>query len=60
MAVNRSASYPMSGDTPISAFTGAMADDTRYYQAFYRNSAAGWCNPATFNITSGYVITWSR
>ncbi|MBK7874950.1 MAG: hypothetical protein IPJ77_04235 [Planctomycetes bacterium] len=31
---------------------------TRYYQAFYRNAAATFCPPHTFNGTSGYVIVW--
>jgi hypothetical protein len=54
----RTAAYPNdAGDAPISVFTGASAGQTKYYQAFYRN-AADWCNAATFNITSGYIIVW--
>lgn len=32
---------------------------TRYYQAFYRNTTAGWCTPATSNVSSGYQMTWN-
>ncbi len=35
------------------------AGATRYYQCFYRNVAAGWCNAATTNMSSAYQITWN-
>jgi len=31
---------------------------TRYYQTYYRNSAALFCPPETFNVTSGQRIVW--
>ncbi|MFN0244468.1 MAG: PQQ-dependent sugar dehydrogenase [Planctomycetota bacterium] len=31
---------------------------TRNYQVFYRNSVAGFCNPATSNVSSAYRIVW--
>ncbi|MBK7874931.1 MAG: hypothetical protein IPJ77_04140 [Planctomycetes bacterium] len=30
----------------------------RYYQTYYRNSAAGFCPPETFNVTNGWKIAW--
>ena len=36
--------------------TGSGA--VRYYQTFYRNAAAAFCPPGTFNVSSGYVIIW--
>jgi hypothetical protein len=32
---------------------------TRYYQAFYRNNTANWCNPSTSNVSSGYQMVWN-
>jgi hypothetical protein len=51
------AQCPEPGDPEISVVNGVLANDTKIYQAFYRNAAA-WCNAATFNITSAYRITW--
>jgi hypothetical protein len=31
---------------------------TAYYMAYYRNAAAAFCPPETFNGTNAYVITW--
>jgi glucose/arabinose dehydrogenase len=46
------------GDAPVST-TGALtsAGGVRYYQAWYRNSAA-FCTSATFNLTNALRITW--
>ena len=30
----------------------------RLYQTYFRNAAAGFCPPATFNVTSGRRVTW--
>jgi hypothetical protein len=52
--------YPVGGDPPISVrgmIPGAGA--TRFYQAWYRNSAL-FCTPnATFNLTNGWRVTWT-
>ncbi|MBK7875907.1 MAG: VCBS repeat-containing protein [Planctomycetes bacterium] len=29
-----------------------------YYQTYYRNAAAAFCPPATFNVTNGVVLAW--
>lgn len=34
------------------------AGTVSYLQFFYRNAAAAWCPPATFNTTNGYAVTW--
>jgi hypothetical protein len=31
---------------------------TRLYQAYYRNAAATFCPPATFNVTNGRRVVW--
>ena len=31
---------------------------TAYYMAYYRNAAAAFCPPQTFNGTNAYRITW--
>jgi hypothetical protein len=30
----------------------------RFYQTYYRNAAAAFCPPATFNVTNGWQILW--
>src|SRR5262249_48874181 len=30
----------------------------RFYQTYYRNAAAAFCPPATFNVTNGWVVVW--
>jgi hypothetical protein len=53
-------SYPVAGDPPISV-AGAIpaAGGTRHYQSWYRNGAAFFCSPATFNLTNALSITWT-
>jgi hypothetical protein len=34
------------------------AGNTRFYQTQYRNPSAGFCPPALFNISSGYILVW--
>ena len=45
-------------NTVISATPTVMPGNTRYYAVHYRNPLAGFCPPAAFNISSGYVIAW--
>jgi hypothetical protein len=51
--------YPDVGDPPVSVRGGIAAPGTYFYQAFYRNNAAGFCPPATSNRTNGLVVTWA-
>lgn len=52
--------YPESGDPSLSVrgSTPPGSGLVGYYQVYYRNSAAGFCPPATFNISNGIKITW--
>jgi choice-of-anchor B domain-containing protein len=40
---------------PISHGAGS---GTFRYQIWYRNTPAGFCTPASFNVSNGYVIEW--
>ncbi len=54
------ASYPELGNASIS-IRGAVTPgggETRYYQTYYRNAAAAFCPPATFNVTNGSIVVW--
>ena len=55
-----SASFPEAGDPSVSSRGGVLpgSGDTRFYQAYYRNAAASFCTPETFNISSGWVLVW--
>jgi len=53
-------SFPLPGDPSVST-RGQVVPGSgarRYYQTYYRNAAAGFCPPATFNVTNGVVIDW--
>ncbi|MBK7877346.1 MAG: PQQ-dependent sugar dehydrogenase [Planctomycetes bacterium] len=55
------ARFPEPSDTVTIGVLGSTPPGsglTAYYQAYYRNSAATFCPPATFNVTSGYQVTW--
>lgn len=53
------AAYPQSGETGISDFLQSLnAGDTRYYQAWYRDSAS-YCSASTFNFTNALKVIWS-
>jgi hypothetical protein len=54
------ASYPETGNPSISVRGGVTpgSGTTRYYQTYYRNAAALFCPPATFNVTNGAVVVW--
>jgi len=56
---NGQARYPHPGDPPISQVGhvppgGAL----RFYQAWYRDPAPGFCTPETFNFSNGFRIEW--
>jgi hypothetical protein len=59
LAQGGTASYPgVVSPVPISVRGGVPASGgTRYYQVRYRN-AASFCTPATYNFTSGAIVTW--
>lgn len=58
-ASSGSASYPQAGDASISVRGGALPGQSLYYQAYYRNAAAFYCTPATFNYTNGVAALWA-
>ena len=55
-----SASYPQSGDAALSVRGGVTPGSgvSRGYQVYYRNSASGFCPPATFNVTNAVRVIW--
>lgn len=54
------ASYPGPANPPLSTRgnTPVGSGLTGVYQAYYRNSAVGFCPSATFNVTNGVRIAW--
>ena len=58
--VGNSSTYPAVGELPISV-RGLLppAGGLRFYQAFYRNAAAGFCPPGTANYTNGLLVAWT-
>ncbi len=53
--------FPDSTDTITLSARGGVTVGSgvrRYYQTYYRNSAAGFCPPETFNVTNGWKIDW--
>lgn len=52
------ASYPAAGDLGLAAKGGAIAGDTLFYQAWYRD-AATFCTADTANLTNALAITWA-
>ncbi len=55
-----SAQYPEAGNASVSVRGSVTPGSgvTRIYQTYYRNAAAGFCPPATFNATNGFQIVW--
>ncbi|MFN0244148.1 MAG: hypothetical protein ACKVWV_14760 [Planctomycetota bacterium] len=45
---------------PLSTVSGTAPGSgaTKHYQAYYRNAAAGFCNPSTANLTNAYRMVW--
>ncbi len=59
--VGGASSFPDSTDTVTLAGRGGVLPGSGvrlYYQTYYRNAAASYCPPATFNVTNGRVIDW--
>jgi hypothetical protein len=59
--VGGASSFPDSTETVTLSQRGGVtvgSGDTRYYQTYYRNSAALFCPPETFNVTNGMRIIW--
>ncbi len=53
--------YPPSGSSVTLAQRSGVVPCSgvvRYYQEYYRNAAAAFCPPATFNITNGLIVNW--
>jgi hypothetical protein len=51
--------YPSTAQTtPVSVATTQAPATTASYQLMYRNAAAGFCTPDTFNVTNGLQIPW--
>ena len=53
--------FPDSTDTITLSQRGGVTPGSgavRYYQTYYRNAAAAFCPPETFNVTNGIRITW--
>lgn len=58
--VGGASSYPQPGMPSVSARGGVVpgSGSIRYYQTYYRNPAAAFCPPSTFNMTNGVVVVW--
>ena len=57
----KKSSFPDSTDTVTLSQRGGVTVGSgarRYYQTYYRNSAAAFCPPETFNVTNGWVVDW--
>ncbi|MBK7875073.1 MAG: hypothetical protein IPJ77_04865 [Planctomycetes bacterium] len=59
--VGGASSFPDSVETVTLSQRGGVTPGSgvrRYYQTYYRNAAAGFCPPETFNVTNGVYIDW--
>ncbi|MFO1009465.1 MAG: hypothetical protein U1F29_05325 [Planctomycetota bacterium] len=59
--VGGASSFPDSVETVTLSQRGGVTVGSgvrRYYQTYYRNSAAAFCPPETFNVTNGWGIDW--
>jgi hypothetical protein len=59
--VSGTASFPNSTETITLSVRGGTpvgSGAVGYYTVYYRNAAAAFCPPATFNAANGYQITW--
>lgn len=54
------ATLPEAGDPSLSVRGGVApgSGELRAYQAYYRNAAAAFCPPATFNATNAVIVLW--
>ncbi len=50
--------YPEGAEASVSAAGLVTTPGPRYYQAWYRDPAPGYCTPSTFNTTNGLEIAW--
>lgn len=54
-------SFPDSTDTITLSARGGVTPGggvRRFYQTYYRNAAANFCPPETFNVTNGMIVDW--
>ena len=59
--VGGASSFPDSVETITLSQRGGVTIGSgvrRHYQTYYRNSAAAFCPPETFNVTNGWTIDW--
>ena len=59
--VGGASSFPDSVETVTLSQRGGVVVGSgvrRYYQTYYRNAAAAFCPPETFNVTNGWKIDW--
>ncbi len=59
--VGGASSFPDSVETVTLSQRGGVVVGSgvrRYYQTYYRNAAAAFCPPETFNVTNGWTIDW--
>jgi len=59
--VGGASQFPDSTDTVTLSQRGGVtvgSGVTRYYQTYYRNAAAAFCPPETFNVTNGRIVVW--
>ncbi len=59
--VGGASQFPDATDTVTLSQRGGVTPGTgatRYYTAYYRNAAAGFCPPATYNATNGWIVVW--
>jgi hypothetical protein len=59
--VGGASTFPDSTDTVTLAQRGGVIPGSgtiRYYQTYYRNAAALFCPPETFNVTNGVQVIW--
>ena len=59
--VGGASQFPEPGDPSLSVRGGTPPPGsglTGQYQVYYRNAAAVFCPPATFNVSSGVQINW--
>ncbi|MFN0006993.1 MAG: hypothetical protein ACKVXR_03720 [Planctomycetota bacterium] len=53
-------SYPLPGGPSVSVRGQISAPGARWYQARYRNNAADFCTPDTFNSTNVVKVNWTQ
>ncbi|MBK7875940.1 MAG: hypothetical protein IPJ77_09335 [Planctomycetes bacterium] len=55
-----SATYPGPGNVSVSTrgATPPGSGLTARYQVYFRNAAAGFCPPASFNVSNGWRLVW--